>query len=128
SCVSRKGRACMATPVQSKPAVIRVDPLEGRNSWGEFLRVVPAWIISAAIHAVLIFIFWMVVGDPRTLAKEDVVEAPSETINTKIEAPETTEPVLTNVDEGIEPETPTNYDNNRIEEVSVPGPVDPNAA
>jgi hypothetical protein len=119
----------MATPAQPKPAVIRVDPMEGRNGWGETLHAVPAWIISAAIHGGLILLFYLVVGDPMAMAKEDKDAAPqTETINTKIEAPETKDLPLTSVDEGIDPEVPTNYDVNRIEEVSVPGPVDPNAA
>jgi len=111
-----------------KASVIRVDPLAGRNGWGEFLRVVPAWIISAGIHGLLIFLFWMVVGDPRALAKEDETPAPTESVNTKVEPTEQQEIPLTNPDVGIDPEVPTNYDVNRIEEVSVPGPVDPNAS
>ena len=111
----------MATP--AKPSVIRVDPLGGRNGWGETLRAVPAWFISFGIHAILVFIFWIVVGDPRALAKEDEPQAPSDTVNTRVEAPEQKEIPLTNVDEGIDPEVPTNYDVNRIEEVSVPGPT-----
>ena len=114
----------MAAP---KPAVIRVDPLEGRNGWGEMMRVIPAWIISAGIHGVLIAIFILVVGDPRAQGKEDS-DSGKEEINTKVEAPEEKPPILTNVDEGLDPEVPLNYDVNRIEEVSVPGPVDPNAA
>src|SRR5438552_5996777 len=102
----------MAVPA-AKPAVIRVDPLAGRNGWGEMLRVVPAWIISAGIHALLIFLFWMVVGDPRAQGKDDA--PPTQTVNTKVEAPEQKEVVLTNPDEGIDPEIPTGYDVNRIE-------------
>src|SRR5882724_1511625 len=112
----------MTTPTrnQAKPAVIRVDPLEGRNGWGETLRVVPAWIISAGIHGALIFLFWMVVGDPRAMAGKKEEEAGKEEINTQVEAQPQQEVVLTNVDEGINPEVPTNYDVNRIEDVSVP--------
>jgi hypothetical protein len=36
------------------------------------------------------------------------------------------EVVLTNPDEGLDPDIPTTFDNIRIDDVSVPGPVDPN--
>ncbi len=120
----------MATPTnnQAKPAVIRVDPLAGKNGWGETLRVIPAWIISAGIHALLVFLFFMVVGDPRAQAKNENQDTGKEEINTKVEAPETKEVVLTNESEGIDPEVPSGFDTTRIEEVNVPGAVDPNAA
>ncbi len=113
---------------QAKPAVIRVDPLEGRNGWGETLRVIPAWIISAAIHGILIFIFIVFLSDKTAQAKDDNQDTGKEEINTKVEAKEDQQVVLTNEDEGINPEVPANYEVNRIEEVSVPGMVDPNAA
>src|SRR5437763_4447948 len=112
----------MATPVQQKPAIIRVDPLEGRGGWGETLRVLPAWIISAGIHALLFFLFYLVVGDATPLAKGGEA-ATGETINTKVEAPQQELP-LTNGDEGLDPSAPPNDDVSRQTEraVRVPGP------
>src|SRR5436309_2753377 len=117
----------MATPVQNvaRPAVIRVSPLEGRSGAAmEILRAFPAWIISAGIHGLLFFVFYLVVKDQAALAgsKPDRKE---DTFNTKVET-SATETILTNVDLGINPETPTNFDVNRISEhdVSVPGPVE----
>src|SRR5437763_2281016 len=107
----------MATPVQQKPAIIRVDPLEGRGGWGETLRALPAWIISAGIHALLFFLFYLVVGDVTPLAKGGEA-ATVETINTKVEAPQQELP-LTNVNEGLDPSVPTNYDVSRKTELDV---------
>src|SRR4051794_12386969 len=120
----------MATPVQnpSRPAVIRVSPLEGRSGAAmELLRALPAWIISAGIHALLFFLFYLVVGNPMPLTGGE--PPPVETINTKVETPQQALP-LTNVDEGLDPTVPTNYDTPRKSEldVSVPGPPDPAAA
>jgi hypothetical protein len=118
----------MSMPAQNQPAVIRVDPLAGRDSaLMELLRAAPAWIISAGIHGVLFTAFYFIIGGPQMFAAENKAEPPPEPINTKVET-EKQDVVLTNVDEGIDPEVPLNYDVRRIEDVSVPGPVDPNAA
>ncbi len=119
----------MSTASASRPSVIRVSPLDGRGGAAvELLRAMPAWIISAGIHAVLLLLFWLVVGDPRSFASDEPARATVvETINTKVEEA-AREVILTNVDVGLDPTVPTNYDVTRIEDVSVPGPVDPNAA
>lgn len=127
----------MATPQnQPKAAVIRYDPLEGRNGWSEVIRTIPAWLISAAIHGVLVFLFLLVFNEQVAKASEDEkkkeeAQAAQETqkVNTKIDPPKPEEePELTNIDVGVNVKEQTNYDVNRIEEVSVPGPVDPNKA
>jgi hypothetical protein len=120
----------MATPAanQARPGVIRVDPLAGRNAWGEVVRVIPAWIISAGLHGILFLLGWLVFSDSRVKADEKQFVAPKDTIQTRIEAPEEKQPELTNEDEGIDPEVPAGFDVNRIAEVNVPGPVDPMAA
>src|SRR5260370_11363108 len=119
----------MATPMHSppRPAVIRVDPRAGRSSpLMELFRALPAWIISAGIHGVLIVLFILVVDNPFAIAANKV-DSPPETINSKVEVAQK-DVILTNVDEGLDPEVPLNYDVNRIDDVSVPGPVDSNAA
>src|SRR5207248_746137 len=50
-----------------------------------------------------------------------------EEINTRVEPTEQREVVLTNEQEGINPEVPAGLDIHRIEELNVPGAVDPNA-
>src|SRR5262245_25253067 len=122
----------MATPVQnsSRPAVIRVSPLEGRSgaSW-ELLRTLPAWIISAGIHGLLFFLFYLVLGDKVALARTNP-DRQVETFNTKVEESNPAEVSLTNVEEGLNPSVETNFDVNRISEldVSLPGPVNPSEA
>ncbi|MBI1915791.1 MAG: terpene cyclase/mutase family protein [Planctomycetes bacterium] len=123
----------MATaPVQnlSRPAVIRVSPLEGRNGAGwELLRTMPAWIISAGIHGLLLFLFYLVLQDQASLQATPPPRQ-QETFNTKVEENNPADIPLTNVEEGLAPTVQTNYDEARISEhdVSVPGPADPSAA
>jgi hypothetical protein len=116
----------MATPVQNpvKPLVICVDPLEGRNSWHDTLRAVPAWIISAGIHALLLFLFWLLIGDPRALAHgEDSTAA--ESVSTIIEAVEPKEILVSEEHIGVEPGTPPGFDVPRQDDMIAPGPVSP---
>ena len=119
----------MAKPVQpARPAVIRVSPLEGRYSpLMELVRAMPAWIISAGIHGVLLVLFFLVLKPSDLNADDKKNDQQAETFNSKVEAPQK-ETILTNVEEGLDAEVPTNYNVERIEDVSVPGPVDPNAA
>jgi len=122
----------MATPVQnpSRPAVIRVSPLEGRNgATGEMLRALPAWIISAGIHGLLFFLFYLVLADKVALART-APKRQGETFNTKVEETTAPEVALTNVEEGLNPTVDTNFNINRISEldVSLPGPVNPSEA
>src|SRR5262249_24976058 len=118
-------------PVQnpSRPAVIRVSPLEGRGgaAW-ELFRAMPAWIISAGIHGLLFFLFYLVLGDKVWMAKT-TPPRPPDTFNTKVEEKDPTDLPLTNIEEGLDPTVQTNYDVARITEhdVSTPGPVDPSA-
>src|SRR5207249_3356826 len=108
-------------------AVIRVNPLAGRDSWRDTLRVVPAWIVSAGVHALLFFLFWLVIGPP-TIQARDADGATTETINTTVEPTDKPELPLTNPDVGIDPTVPAGIESNRIAEVIAPGPVDPHTA
>src|SRR4051794_5467794 len=103
-------QSVMATPVQNppRPAVIRMSPLEGRSgAAAELLRVLPAWVISPGIHALLFFLFSLIVVEPEPLARAD--PSPTETINTKVEAPQKDVP-LTNLEEGLDPTVPAGLD------------------
>jgi hypothetical protein len=120
----------MATaPVEnlSRPAVIRISPLEGRTgaAW-EMLRTLPAWIISAAIHGLLLFLFYLVLQDQGSL-QATTAPRQQETFNTKVDENNPADIPLTNIEEGLDPTLPTNYDTPRISEISVPGPADPSA-
>src|SRR5262249_59977089 len=123
----------MATaPVQtpSRPAVIRVSPLEGRTgaAW-EMLRALPAWIISAGIHGLLFFLFYLVLKDQGSLQATPPPRQ-QETFNTKVEDNDPADTPLTNVQEALNPTLDTNYDVARLTEndISAPGPADPSAA
>src|SRR5262245_33616719 len=114
----------MATPPQAKLPVIRVDPLAGRDSWRQTMRAAVAWVASAALPALLIFLFWMVVGDPRASANADGTSS-AETINATVEAPETKEPPLTVETVGLDTVAPSGFDSPRVEDFNAPGPVNP---
>jgi hypothetical protein len=86
-----------------------------------FLRMLPAWIISGVLHVIFLALFLLV-----TVASSSADEGPpDEVMDSQVEeAPAKQD--LTNTDLGIDAEVATNYNVDRIEEVSVPGPVLPN--
>jgi hypothetical protein len=86
-------------------------------------RLLPAWIISFGIHIVLFGIFLILNFrlNAETIIPEDQV------IETQVET-ETKPPNLENDEIGTDPDLPTNYNVPRIEDVSVPGAVNPNEA
>src|SRR5262249_50226738 len=122
----------MSNPVPnvSRPAVIRVDPLAGRPSaLMELFRAFPAWIISAGIHGLLFFLFWLLVKDTYSRGSDNK-DKEKKTINTRIEDPDKKKDVLPiNEDEGLDPSKELNYDTPIVDKdgVSVPGPPDPDA-
>lgn len=90
----------------------------------DWTQLVPAYAVSLVVHFLLLILFLKVsvVGTAPELSsalEEQVIE-------TKVDDPKAED--LTNVEVGIDPEVPTNYNVARIEEVSVPGPVNPNEA
>jgi hypothetical protein len=107
--------------VQTRPAVIRqtVTPANATT----FLRMLPAWIISAVLHVVILALFLLVTVAAST-ADEGVI---NEIIQSEVEDQQAKQD-LTNPEFGIDPEVATNYDNPRIEDVSVPGPANPSEA
>jgi hypothetical protein len=104
--------------------VIRHSPVAGPGAgmvtvW----RVLPAALLSLVVHAVLLslFLFVTVSGSAAPVTPETAV------IETKVED-NPQDKNLENEDLGNDPEILTNYNNPRIETVSVPGPVNPNEA
>jgi len=107
-------------PVNNRQAVIR-QTTTPEGGAGTLLRMLPAWIISAVLHVVIIGMFLFV-----TVGIGTAGDAPPDEVNeTQVEEPPAKED-LTNTDLGIDSDVPTNYDVERIAEVSVPGPVLPN--
>jgi hypothetical protein len=109
-------------PTRKDPAVIRY--IAGQDGDADrWRRLLPAWIISFSIHIVLFGLFLILNFrlNAETVIPEDQV------IETQVET-ETKPPNLENDEIGNDPELPTNYNVSRIEDVSVPGAVNPNEA
>jgi hypothetical protein len=98
-----------------------VAPLPVGGLGVSLLTVIPAWIISGGIHTVLLLLFlWVTVGTSDSSAGEQtIIETNVETAEKEID--------LTNTDLGLDSEKQLNFGVDRIEEVSVVGPVDPTA-
>ncbi|MGE3808322.1 MAG: prenyltransferase/squalene oxidase repeat-containing protein [Gemmataceae bacterium] len=80
-------------------------------------RVIPAWILSCCVNAGVIALFFLVNTSQGEEAQTEV--AVFETlVENNIQPPN-----LENDDIGLDPNLETNYNVDRIEEVSVPGPV-----
>ncbi len=104
------------------PAVIR-GSLHANDEGGgmDLRRLLPAWIISGVIHVVLGMLFLLVTltSNASPVATEVAV------VENKIEE-DYKDKNLTNEEIGNDPDLPTNYNVDRIADVSVPGPVNPN--
>src|SRR5262245_25438061 len=105
--------------------VIRPTPLSESGETIGWLRILPLWILSALIHAVIVFLFLVVTGVLSFLGSPAEAGASEPvTINTQVEE-QPKDFDLTNPDRGIDPTVPLNYDVARIDKVSVPGAVNP---
>jgi len=106
----------------ARPAVIRhtpVPPPAGPAIWW----LAPGLIISLGVHFVLFCLLLIVnFGQAATTDQQETTM-----IETKVEE-NTQEKNLENPDIGMDPDLPTNYNFNRKEDVSVPGPVNPTEA
>jgi hypothetical protein len=83
------------------------------------LHMVPAWILSAIFHVALLttFMHIQLQQDAKSSETETaVIDAPFEDVDKAADA-------LNNVEVGMDPDRPTNFDVPRIEDVSVPGPA-----
>jgi hypothetical protein len=82
----------------------------------------PAWFISLALHVVLLGL--VVVINLVFGAKKMSAQNVETVIDTKVEEEEKTQN-FENPDIGLDPNLPTNYNIDRIDDVSVPGPLKP---
>jgi hypothetical protein len=111
-----------SAPVKSAPTIVlRTKVLTGQTGLRDWKELVPAWIASGVIHVVLLSLFLILRGP----ARGDVASTEQTVIDTKIEEDDPTKANLENPDIGLNPDLPTNYNMTRIEDVSVPGPVNP---
>jgi hypothetical protein len=117
---------------KSHSPVIRRTPVAGEEVARSFASVLPAWVISTVIHAVLLALFFLVTWNPSGASDNSLVDAVGEA---RVEEPEK-ELDLTNTDLGIDSLVAKNWMANRIEDktviapvtldeiVNVPGPMD----
>lgn len=104
------------------PALIRHTPALGDdNSTTDIRRLIPAWIISGVIHVVLLSAFLLIaVGQSAAVPNQELSVIESKVEDSPIDKN------LVNDEIGNDPDLPTNYNIDRIEQESVPGPVNPN--
>src|SRR5437763_93875 len=94
-----------ASPARTRPPVIRIAPGQANIS-SSWVHILPAWIISAVAHAVILvlFILFSFIGLSSATPPADI------TLDTQTvveDQPENKD--LTNPDIGINPEVPLNY-------------------
>src|SRR6516225_10082023 len=109
---------------QAGAALIRHTPLQGDDEGVDLRRLIPAWIISGVIHVVLLSLLLLfTIGDTfGSVGTENAV------VESSVDDKDAKDANLENDDIGNDPDLPTNYNVDRIEEVSVPGPINPNEA
>jgi len=101
------------------PGVLIRKPLGAESAAGDFKHQMPAWIISVVVHTVMLTLF-LLIGFNTSRA-----EAPKEAAVIQTQVEDEREPNLQNEDEGLDPSKMLAYNVDRIEPVSVPGPVAP---
>jgi hypothetical protein len=112
-----------ATPAgKTRPPVIRTIHSRERTG-GSALRVVASLVISLMTNIVpfLLFLLFSLFTFGKAAGQN---EDPQQVQETQVEEQDN-KADLTDPDIGINPDVPLNYNVDRIEEVSVPGPVDP---
>jgi hypothetical protein len=105
-------------------ALVRHTPLQGDDDGIDLRRLIPAWLISGVIHVLLLSLLLLFsIGDTfGSMGTENAV------VESGIDDKDAKDVNLENDDVGNDPDLPTNYNVDRIEEVSVPGPINPNEA
>jgi hypothetical protein len=103
-----------------KVVVMSSNLLEGSGM--SLAMAIPAWILSALVNGVILLLFCLITWNTGTASTEVGIEV----VKTEVEdVPK--EPDLTNTDIGLDADVPTQFNVDRLDEVSVPGPVDPTA-
>jgi hypothetical protein len=106
--------------------VVVTEPTIGATTSVSLLKAIPVWFGSAAIHVVLI----LALGILLWLIGYGQAGPPTDTEVIETDVAENNEPELdlTNPDIGLDSTLPTNLNLDRIEEVTVPGEVNPTEA
>src|SRR4051794_18119331 len=102
-------------PTRGAP-VIRATALQADSASRDWRRLIPAWIVSGVVHAVLLSLLLLVTFKSAESAddapkEKQVLEPPSDMVDTQ-------DLNLTNEELGTNPDIDTNYNNTRIEEYS----------
>jgi hypothetical protein len=127
--MSTNPQADAKAPAVKKTAPVIRSTLEATQAAPSvsLARALPAWIISAVLHAVFLLLFYFVTL-PAIKAEANVEVAASE-VQTQIEEEERKNDTdLTNTEMGNDPEVATNYNVDRLADISVPGIVVPGEA
>jgi hypothetical protein len=108
-------------PVAEDPgAVIRSFASPTAPPSGALPVLVVAWIVSGVVHAIILVLFLFVTVNTTNANVSTQTE-----VITKIDDDKPSDANLTNDDLGTDPQEALNYNNVRIEEISVPGPPNP---
>ncbi|MBL8799234.1 MAG: terpene cyclase/mutase family protein, partial [Planctomycetia bacterium] len=110
-------------PAAAGAPLIRPTPLQGEDEGIDLRRLLPAWIISGVIHVVVLALLMIPqLGSGRAEAGTETAVIESSMVDDQTAMDKN----LENDEIGNDPDLPTNYNVDRIEENSVPGPVNPN--
>jgi len=105
---------------EGAPVVIRSIAAPGAASPTRVMPVLLlAWIVSGIVHAVLLFLFLFVTVNTTSAN----LTTETKVIDTQIDDEKPKDANLTNDDLGLDPDQALNFNNVRIEPISVPGPV-----
>src|SRR5271154_1209409 len=110
-------------PPAGTPLIKNIPSTSDEDNTADLRRLVPAWIISGVVHVVLLSLFLLVTVSQG----QGSINTELSVIESKVED-DVKDKNLENDEIGNDPDLPTNYNVDRIEEVSVPGPVNPNEA
>src|SRR5437763_16975258 len=106
-----------AAPTDSRPVIVLVPQGPAAANDRAWLRLLPAGVISVIVNSlVMVWFFTVSVTGSQGFSTETA------SIDSEVEVA-TKAPNLENDEIGLNPNLETNYNNTRIEEVSVPGPV-----
>lgn len=105
----------------ARPVLIHHTPLQGDDPGIDLRKLIPAWIVSGVVHVAALSVLLLVTfGASGGWVGREVVN-----LVTEVGDPNKQENFY---EDGLgdDPETPLNYPVERIDTISVPGPINPN--
>jgi hypothetical protein len=107
------------------PPVIRFAPGQANAGGVSLVRAVPAWIVSGVFHLLLLLLFVLVSLNIGQAGQQLADAADVTLVEDRNETEDITNPDL---GPGLNPNVPLAFDMERIDDVPVPGRIDPSAA